>query len=204
MGSIVPKQFLLLRGKPVIWYPVKAFLDAFSDVEVIVVLPESFVAQGRILLNDLGNAHRIRFTTGGSTRFESVRNGLKLVTVPSVVFVHDGARCLLKPALIQTCYEATLQNGNAVPAIPAQDSVRLETATGNQSLDRNKVQMVQTPQTFLAEQLIPAFEQNYVPAFTDEASVAENAGITIHLVRGDSNNIKITRPMDLVLAEQLL
>ncbi|KAK6033540.1 putative 2-C-methyl-D-erythritol 4-phosphate cytidylyltransferase [Ostertagia ostertagi] len=184
MGASMPKQFLLLRNKAVLWHTLNAFLDAFTDVKIILVLPAQHIETGKEIIATLAAPRRVEITAGGDTRYQSVQKGLQLVEKDAVVFVHDGVRCLVTPALIQRCYAAAVERGNATPAIAAVDSIRIDTGTGNEVMDRNRVRIIQTPQTFLAEQLLKAFEQPYEPSFTDEATVVERMGIAIHLVEG--------------------
>ena len=120
------------------------------------------------------------------------------------VFVHDGVRCLVTKTLIHRCYEKTLLKGNAVPAISSVDSMRLEEGGSNKVLDRTKVKIIQTPQTFHSDQLKKAFQQDYRESFTDEASVVERLNIKINLVEGEDSNIKITRPADFAVAEKMI
>lgn len=204
MGTKVPKQFLLLHGKPVLWYTLNVFLDAYEDLEIILVLPEEHFETGRTILYATHAPHRIRMVAGGSTRFHSVQNGLSLIREESVVFVHDGVRCLLSRALVHRCYEKALRDGSAIPVIDSKDSVRLVTAEGNEAIDRSRVKLVQTPQTFLSGILLAAFKTEYLESFTDEATVVEASGCKVHLVEGEVNNIKITTPVDLGIAEKLL
>jgi 2-C-methyl-D-erythritol 4-phosphate cytidylyltransferase len=204
MGTTVPKQFLELRGKPVLWYTLKAFLEAFDDLRIILVLPESHIETGLAILRSTAQPDRISVTVGGETRFHSVKNGLSHIHRHSIVFVHDGVRCLLTPSLIQRCYKAALENGNAIPAMHAVDSIRIETFNNNELVDRNRVRIIQTPQTFYSDIIKAAFEQDYDEAFTDEATVVERLGVKINLVEGEASNIKITRPLDLLVAEKLL
>jgi len=208
MGTQVPKQFLMLRGKPVLWHTVNAFLDAYEDLEIILVVPEEHMETGKAVVYATDAPHRIRIVTGGATRFQSVRNGLRAVSDDSIVFVHDGVRCLLSKALIHHCYEQALQYGSAVPAIGARDSVRLVSPgvskAESEVLERDRVRLVQTPQTFLSSILLPAFETEYQERFTDEATVVEAAGGKVHLVEGEITNIKITTPIDLAIAEKIL
>ena len=143
-------------------------------------------------------------TTGGETRFHSVQNGLKHIKKHSIIFVHDGVRCLLTPDLVRRCYYAAVDKGNAIPAITATDTIRIETVNGNVQIDRDKVRMIQTPQAFFSELVKSAFEQDFHESFTDEASVVEKLGVKINLIEGESTNIKITRPLDLMIAEKVL
>lgn len=133
-----------------------------------------------------------------------MKNGLALVEDESVVFVHDGVRCLLTIELIHRCYGQAVETGTAIPAIASKDSIRLITEEGNAAFDRNKVMLIQTPQTFHSKIIVPAFQIDYKDKFTDEATVAEAYGMKVSLVEGEETNIKITRPVDLLLAEQIL
>ncbi len=223
MGTQVPKQFLMLRGKPVLWHTLKVFLDAYEDLEIILVLPEEHMETGRAILYSTEAPHRIRMVPGGATRFHSVKNGLEALgrnrmsgigitggaieavsTEASVIFVHDGVRCLLTTELVHRCYEHAVQYGTAIPVIDSKDSVRLVTPAGNEAIDRTFVKLVQTPQTFLSPILLSSYGVEYREAFTDEATVVEAFDHAVHLVEGEIHNIKITTPADLVLAEQLL
>ena len=204
MNSVVPKQFLLLKGKPVLHYTINAFLKAFDDCKIILVLPEDHIATGQELVNTFFDHNRIQITVGGRTRFHSVQNGLKLVDEDSIVFVHDAVRCLVSHDLIQRCYEAVLQYGSAVPVISSKDSLRILTDEGNEALQRDRVKLVQTPQTFYSKILLPAFNIDYQERFTDEATVVEAFGLKIYLVEGEENNFKITVPLDFELAERLM
>jgi 2-C-methyl-D-erythritol 4-phosphate cytidylyltransferase len=204
MGASIPKQFLPLRGKPLLWHTLTAFLTAFDDLQVILVLPESFIETGLAVVVDTPDPRRVQVTGGGSTRFHSVKKGLDLIDNDSIVFVHDGVRCLVTPGLIRNCHTAALAEGSAIPAITAMDTIRIVTAAGSEQIDRDNVRIIQTPQTFLSGIIKPAFEQAYLESFTDEASVVEASGRPIHLVEGEATNIKITRPMDLLVAEKIL
>jgi 2-C-methyl-D-erythritol 4-phosphate cytidylyltransferase len=204
MGTTVPKQFLLLHGKPVLWYSLNVFLRAYSDLEIILVLPAEHMSRGLDLLDKMTDKERIRIVEGGMTRFHSVANGLRLVEADSVVFVHDGVRCLVSTALVHRCYEEALASGSAIPVIDSRDSIRMVMDDGNVVIDRTRIKLVQTPQTFLSKILLPAYQTEYRLAFTDEATVVEAAGHTVQLVEGEANNIKITMPVDLVIAAQLL
>ena len=204
MGGSLPKQFLLLKEKPVLYYTIKTFLDAYTDIQVILVLPVDYTDMGQEIIDAWFDKDRIRITAGGETRFHSVQNGLSLIEEESIIFVHDGVRCLLSTDLIHRCYQQAVETGTAIPAIPSKDSIRLLTDEGNEAFDRNKVMLIQTPQTFHSKILIPAFQIDYKDKFTDEATVVEAFGMKVSLVEGEERNIKITRPVDIVIAEQLL
>jgi 2-C-methyl-D-erythritol 4-phosphate cytidylyltransferase len=206
MGTVLPKQFLMLKNKPVLYYTIKAFLDAYEDIKIILVLPDEYADLGREIIDAYFDYGRIQITSGGETRFHSVQNGLRQLQGEGLVFVHDAVRCLITTELIHRCYEHALQMGSAVPVVRAKDSVRLlnEEQNDNEVLDRTKVVLVQTPQTFHSRLLKPAFEIDYKERFTDEATVVEAFGLKISLVEGEDYNLKITRPVDLLIAERIL
>jgi 2-C-methyl-D-erythritol 4-phosphate cytidylyltransferase len=204
MNSSLPKQFLLLSGKPVLYYTLSVFLKAYKDLQAILVLPKEYISTGEKITQDFFNDKQIQITSGGNTRFHSVQNGLKLVKEESIVFVHDGVRCLVTESLIKSCYEAAMQFGSAIPAIPSKDSIRIINGQHSQTIDRTNIRLIQTPQTFQSNILLPAFETTYKPSFTDEATVVEASGSKINLIEGEENNIKITKPIDIIIAEKIL
>ena len=201
MGTTVPKQFLLLHGRAVLWYTLRTFLSADSDMQVVLAVPEAHLETAVELIKGLAGVERIRLASGGDTRFHSVRNGLeKIKGEESVIFVHDGVRCLVSKELIQRCYEQAVQLGSAIPVIDCPDSVRLAEEVGSKPIDRRRIKLVQTPQTFRSDILLPAYMQDHQEAFTDEATVIEEAGHPVYLIEGERTNIKITTPEDLVMA----
>lgn len=204
MSSNIPKQFLLIKNKPVLFYTIDTFLKAFDDLHLILVLPEDHISKGQEIIDAWFDNSRITICVGGRTRFHSVQNGLSLITEECIIFVHDGVRCLLSTELIRNCYSQAKESGSAIPAVSSKDSVRFLTEKGNKSLNRNNVKLVQTPQTFHSKILLPAFKIDYKDKFTDEATVVEAFGLTINLVEGEEKNIKITTPADLLTAEYLL
>ena len=204
MGGNLPKQFMLLHDKPILYYTLKAFLEAYDDLEIILVLPADHTAKGQEIIDAWFDKDRIHVTEGGDTRFQSVKNGLALVNEESIIFVHDGVRCLVSKNLIKRCYDTAVKTGSAIPVVSSKDSVRVISDNGNDAVDRNTVKLVQTPQTFHSGILLPAFNIDYKEKFTDEATVVEAYGMKVSLVEGEENNIKITQPADLLLAEKLL
>jgi 2-C-methyl-D-erythritol 4-phosphate cytidylyltransferase len=204
MGGKIPKQFMLLKGKPVLYYSLKAFLEAYEDLQIILLLPVDHTDMGQEIIDAYFDKDRVRITAGGDTRFQSVKNGLALIEEESIIFVHDGVRCLLTKDLIHRCYAQAVETGTAIPAISSRDSIRLVTEDANEALDRDKVMLVQTPQTFHSKILLPAFQIDYKDKFTDEATVVEAFGLKVSLVEGEEDNIKITRPVDLTMAEKIL
>ncbi len=203
MGSEIPKQFLLLNNKPVLQHAIAAFTNAFTDIAIVVVLPVVYLPEGKKIVEQFP-AHSIICIEGGATRFYSVKNGLALVPPHSIVFVHDAVRCLLTTKLIHSCYNKALEKGSAIPAVVATDSIRIINGNSSRTADRNNVRLIQTPQTFKSELLLEAFNQSYKDSFTDEATVVEALGKDVFLIEGDYNNIKITRPLDMILAEKIL
>lgn len=204
MGGDLPKQFMMLNNKPVLYYTLKAFSDAYDDMQLILVLPVDYTDMGQEIIDAWFDKKRIRITAGGDTRFQSVKNGLVLTEDDSIIFVHDGVRCLITGELIHRCYTQTLETGSAIPVISSLDSVRLKTDDGNDAIERNSVKLVQTPQTFHGKILRSAYQIDYKDKFTDEATVVEAYGMKVTLIDGEEENIKITRPMDMMIAEKIL
>lgn len=203
MGDKIPKQFLLLKGKPVLWYTLDSFLRAYADMQIVLVLPAEHLDRGRKIAL-MFEEKKISIAEGGATRFESVQKGLQFVKEECVVFVHDGVRCLVSVPLIQRCFNQAVLKGSAIPAVAATDSIRILNSDKHVVADRQKVRIVQTPQTFLSNIIIPAFSIAYNETFTDEATVVEASGTEVFLTDGEYDNIKITRPIDLIIAEKII
>ena len=204
MNTTLPKQFLLLNGKPVLYYTIDTFLKSFADLSIILVLPEEHIAAGQEIIDAFFDYTRIQITEGGRTRFHSVQNGLALITEECMVFVHDGVRCLVSTDLIKRCYEAAIDFGSAIPVVDCKDSVRLIKGDDNEAIERTRIKMVQTPQTFHSKILLPAYKIDYKDKFTDEATVVEAFGLKVNLIEGEEGNVKITNPMDIIITEQVL
>ncbi|MBL7720262.1 MAG: 2-C-methyl-D-erythritol 4-phosphate cytidylyltransferase [Flavipsychrobacter sp.] len=204
MGTALPKQFLPLAGRPVLYHSVRAFIDTFPDVHLVLVLPPEQLSYAHMVLQHFPAGLDLSVVAGGETRFHSVQNGLRSVPPGAVVFVHDGVRPLVSPALIRRCYEQAVAQGSAIPAIPVSDSIRMIKDNGSHAVNRELLRSIQTPQTFRSDVLLPAFAREWSDAFTDEATVVEAHGTDIFLVEGEKSNIKVTTPEDLVLAEALL
>ena len=175
-----------------------------TALDVALVLPHEYLPAGEEIAAMFDDSSRIQITAGGKTRFDSVKAGLQLVKEECVIFVHDGVRCLISVPLIQRCYNQALLKGSAVPAVAATDSIRIGEEDNHIVANRQQVRIVQTPQTFLSNILLPAFEQSFDESFTDEATVVEKYGATVYLTEGDYNNIKITRPVDMMIAERII
>lgn len=204
MGNVVPKQFLLLHDKAVLWYTLDTFLRAYADMQIILVLPEQHFGKGKAIIKSFPDANRIIISAGGDTRFHSVQSGLQHIKETAVIFVHDAVRCLVSVPLIHRCYKQAIEKGSAIPAVAATDSIRVLNETHHYIVNRQQVRIIQTPQTFLSEIILPAFAQEYNEAFTDEATVVEAYGKKVFLTEGEYDNIKITRPVDIMIAERIL
>lgn len=204
MGATMPKQFLVIEGKSILFHTVNQFVAAFADINFVIVLPADYIQEGKDLIASSGLTQHVQFTAGGETRFQSVKNGLAHVAPDAIVFVHDAVRCLLTPDLIQRSYQQALEKGSAIPAVASTDTIRITEGTKHHVVDRANVMMIQTPQTFNAAILQKAFEQAYQSSFTDEANVLETSGTEVFLIEGEYENIKITRPLDLAIAAYIL
>lgn len=204
MGSAVPKQFLPLVGRPVLYYSIRAFMDAFPDINLILVLPQEQMSYAQMVLESFEERIELTIVSGGETRYHSVQNGLKQVDREGIVFVHDGVRPLVSSDLIRQCYAQAAEKGSAVPAVPVTDSLRIVDESGSRPVDREQMRSIQTPQTFRSNIILPAFSQAFQPAFTDEATVCEAYGTKVFLIAGEKSNIKVTTPEDMIVAEALL
>ncbi len=204
MGTEIPKQFLLLKGKPVVMHTIQAFQQSDLKPEIILVLNVDFYPYWEKLCNDFNFSIPHQLVRGGTNRFNSVKNGLKAVKGKALVAIHDAVRPLVSNDLITRCYREAELNGNAVSAIPATDSVRKLTNGFSERLNRNEVFLVQTPQTFQSALLKKAYTQPCREEFTDDAAVVERAGASINLVAGEKLNFKLTFPEDLKVAELIL
>lgn len=205
MGGPQPKQFLELAGRPVLMHTLEAFDRWDASARLIVVLPEDQIDTWKRLCEAhvFGRIHRV--VAGGETRFHSVQNGLGAVASDGLIAVHDGVRPLVAPSVIAACFAAAADGGAAVPVVPVVESVREMDADGDsRPVDRTRLRVVQTPQVFRADVLRAAYCLPYDPRFTDDASVVEASGVAVRLVPGNRENIKLTTPMDLLLAEQLM
>ena len=205
MGGPQPKQFLELAGRPVLMHTLEAFDRWDASARLIVVLPEDQIDTWKRLCEAhvFGRIHRV--VAGGETRFHSVRNGLDAVASDGLIAVHDGVRPLVAPSVIAACFAAAADGGAAVPVVPVVESVReVDADGGSRPVDRTRLRVVQTPQVFRADVLRAAYRLLYDPRFTDDASVVEASGVAVRLVPGNRENIKLTTPMDLLLAEQLM
>lgn len=205
MGGEIPKQFIPVKGKPVLMRTLETFYACDPNIELIVVLPVEQRSYWEHLCAEYGFTLPHRIAAGGENRFHSVKNGLALVEEDGVVGVHDGVRPFISAEVIANCYAqaATLQA--VVPVTDVVETVRhLLPEGGSETVSRNDYKLVQTPQVFTVELLKRAYAQDYKPFFTDDASVVEALGQPVHLVSGNRENIKLTTPFDLKVAESLI
>jgi 2-C-methyl-D-erythritol 4-phosphate cytidylyltransferase len=204
MGMDTPKQYLELTGRPVLMHTIERFREFNDSIEIITVLPENQLR----FWNDLRKKYDFdiphTLVKGGSKRFISVKHGLEFVNSPGLVAIHDGVRPLVRKETIKRCFETAEKYGNAIPVISPADSLRYEEEEGNKPINRMHVKQVQTPQVFDVAKIKKAYLQAFDPSFTDDATVLEKTGETIHLVEGNRENIKITNPEDLFIAQTLL
>ena len=206
MGSDIPKQFLPIGGKPVLMRTLERFRAYDDALQIILVLPEAQQAYWRELCGQYHFDVEYRLANGGQTRFHSVQNGLALVPdeAEGVVGVHDGVRPFPSIEVIRNCYETARTRKAVIPVIPVVETVRHLEGDKSVTVPRGDYRLVQTPQTFDIQLLKAANRQPYNDGFTDDASVVESYGFEITLVEGNRENIKITTPYDLKIAEVLL
>lgn len=204
MNSEIPKQFLELGGRPVLMHSLIKFYTCGLSPEIILVLPASQMDFWDQLCIDYKFDIPVQLVKGGETRYQSVKNALELITEPGLVAIHDAVRPLVSIRTILAAYSEAEIYGSAVPVIPLKDSIRKTESASSMALDRTLYGIVQTPQCFQTALLKKAYEKEYKSTFTDDASVMESNGALIHLIEGTSDNIKITNPQDLVIAEVLL
>ena len=203
MGGDIPKQFLPVCGKPVLMRTLEAFHVYDASIHLILVLPVSQQAYWKQLCEEyqFNLAHEI--ADGGETRFHSVKNGLALIKENGLVGVHDGVRPFVSQEVIARCYDEALSSKAVIPVIGVVETVRHLTEEGSETVPRDQYKLVQTPQVFDVALLHRAYEQAYTELFTDDASVVEALGEKVYLVEGNRENIKLTTPFDLKLAELL-
>lgn len=203
METSTPKQFLLLAGIPVLMHTITAFHRTAFSPEIIVVLNQDFHDDWKRLCSKYGFTLPHLLIAGGETRFHSVKKGIAFTNSPSLVAIHDAVRPLIDVETIAQSYINAAKNGNAVVAVKSKDSVRRVIGNHSESLPREDIYLIQTPQVFQSDLLKAAYMQEYTPLFTDDASVVEKFGAEIHLIPGNYDNLKITYPGDLDIAESV-
>ena len=203
MGGDIPKQFLPVCGKPVLMRTLEAFHAYDASMRLILVLPVSQQAYWKQLCEEYQFELVHEIANGGETRFHSVKNGLALVEEDGLVGVHDGVRPFVSQEVITRCYEEAASLKAVIPVIGVVETVRHLTEEGSETVPRDQYKLVQTPQVFDVTLLRRAYQQEYTDLFTDDASVVEVLGEKVYLVEGNRENIKLTTPFDLKLAELL-
>ena len=206
MGTDIPKQFLPIGGKPVLMRTLERFREYSADLQIILVLPKAQQGYWRQLCQEYDFKVEYLMTDGGETRFHSVQHGLALIPddTEGVVGVHDGVRPFPSVEVIRNCYETARTAKAVIPVIPIVETVRHLKDETSVTVPRGDYRLVQTPQTFDIQLLKAANRQPYNEGFTDDASVVETFGIDVTLIEGNRENIKITTPYDLKIAEVLI
>ena len=201
MGSELPKQFLLLGGKPVLMHTIEAFYRYDADIQVVLVLPRDHQDYWKSLCSSYHFEIPHRIVDGGETRFHSVRNGLQVIGGTGLVGVHDGVRPFVSKEVIERCYLEAEQKQAVIPVVEVVETVRHLRGDESSTVPRNEYRLVQTPQVFSVPLLKKAYLQPYSPSFTDDASVVESFGEKVFLTEGNRENIKITTPFDLIIGK---
>jgi 2-C-methyl-D-erythritol 4-phosphate cytidylyltransferase len=213
MGTDLPKQFIPIAGKPVLMHTIEAFHKWDSEAEIIVVLPKEHQAYWKMLCEEIKGGAKHTVADGGETRFHSVRNGLSTIknilanrggSDKVIVGIHDGVRPFVSSDVIERCFEKADEFGAAIPVIPVVDSLRIKENGETKAVNRADYVAVQTPQVFEWKILLSSYDQPYSDRFTDDASVVESTGRKIATVSGNPENIKLTTPIDLLVAEKTI
>lgn len=204
MKSAIPKQFLLLDGKPLLMRTLERFHSFDNAIELIVVLPRHHHSLWNSLVAEYSFTVRHSVAAGGEERFHSVKAGLAQVSDDGLVAIHDGVRPLVSHDTIWRCYADAEEFGTAVPFVEPADSVRVLHGDESRPYPRHEVRLIQTPQVFHRSLIMRAYDRDFDPSFTDDATVAEVCGVNIHLTHGNRENIKITTPEDLAVAHVLI
>lgn len=200
MGSSLPKQFLLVDEVPVLMRTMKVFREAYSNIAIIVVLPHDQQAYWQLLCEQYHFEVSHQVVDGGATRFHSVCNGLAVASSDGLIAVHDGVRPFVSTDVIHACFEDAVRYRAVVPVVDMVESLRHVDGKKSEAVLRDEYKVVQTPQVFEATLLHDAYRQEYSDSFTDDASVVEYAGVDIHLTPGNRENIKLTTPFDMMIA----
>ena len=202
-SSETPKQFAKLHGRPVLMHTFHAF-SFLDDLRFILVLPKNLIDEWKSLCQKHGFKIDHKIAEGGPKRFHSIKSGLSLVPDNCLVAIHDGVRPLVSKETIQRCFDLAKRKKSAVPVAPVNDSLRQLDGLFSKAVNRDEFRIVQTPQVFYTTQIKKAYQQNFHLEFTDDASVFESAGHRIYITEGNPENIKITGPADLIVAENLI
>ncbi|MEA3443852.1 MAG: 2-C-methyl-D-erythritol 4-phosphate cytidylyltransferase [Bacteroidota bacterium] len=203
MNANIPKQFLLLGNEPVLMHSIRAFFSYDKNINIVLALPESQFDYWKKLCSDYNFSIPHLLVAGGETRFNSVKISVEKIS-EGLVAIHDGVRPLVSLSTIERTFRLAKKQGNAVPIIGIDDSVRIVNKGGHAAFNRNQIKIVQTPQVFRVEEIKLACQQPYNPGFTDDATVLEAFGKEVFLIDGNVENIKITNPIDLIIAGAMI
>ena len=207
MGGDIPKQFQLLQGVPILFHTLKRLHSFVPDATIVLVIPQAHLSLWQQLVATYGMPAPLQVAYGGANRFESVRNGLNQINSDNdaLVAVHDGVRPFVSREVVFRCFDAAALSGAVIPTIRPVETIRLSDADGRSHVfPRRHCHLVQTPQVFRLPLLRKAYLQEYRETFTDDASVVESMGHPIEMVEGNIENIKLTTPFDILLAESLV
>ncbi|AZI26990.1 2-C-methyl-D-erythritol 4-phosphate cytidylyltransferase [Pedobacter sp. G11] len=204
MQTETPKQFLLLNNLPVLMHTIRAFAQSNAQPKILLVINTEQQGYWRRLCEEFNFRIPHEVIDGGSERFYSVKNAIDFIEEDCVIAIHDAVRPLVSKQLIDHCFAEAEFKGNVIAAVQSSDSVRTLKNNKSAALKRDEIYLVQTPQTFKFSILKEAYTQDFITSFTDDASVVEAVGYEINIIEGERNNIKITYPIDLELAELLL
>lgn len=204
MQTSIPKQFIEINGKPILMHTIEAFYRYDNFISIILVLPPAQINFWKSLCIKHENSISHLIAEGGETRFHSVKNGLNLAETSSLIAIHDGVRPFVSNATIAGCFACAEKHKAVVPIVDLVDSIRYADEIENYTCDRTKYKLVQTPQVFAGDLLKKSYEQDFSPAFTDDASVVEALGAKIYLTEGNRENIKITTSFDLKIAQCMI
>lgn len=200
-----PYEFALVNGKPLLYYAVRTFLEAYDDLQVVLVLPETYIGNGQEVIDGYFDASRIVICPAGSNRFESVQKGIsRLNEEDCIVFVHDAVWCLVSDDLIHRCFTAATKNNTAIPALSIKGNVRRIEDDQSVVAKADDLRIVQSPQAFHSTILRTAFDIDYKPHFTDEAAVVEAYGLNVNLIEGEQCNIPVEDEHRLKFAQSVL
>jgi len=202
MGSDIPKQFIEINGLPILMHTIIQFYDYNPNIEIIIVLPKEHIVFWNELIEKYKFPISHKIISGGRERFYSIQNGLKEVS-GALIGIHDGVRPFVSIDVIKRVFQSAQIYGSAIPVIDLKESIRKVDDSESKSVNRDLFKIVQTPQCFTSEIIKKAYLQEFTDEFTDDSSVVEKMGYQIYLVKGNDENIKITTPIDLKLAEIL-
>jgi 2-C-methyl-D-erythritol 4-phosphate cytidylyltransferase len=204
MGSDTPKQFIEVAGKPILLHTINKFLQAVPDIDIVLVLPEKDSPYWKEIVRDHQLKARITVVNGGETRLESVRKGLSVIESDGLVAIHDAVRPMINVEVIRISFIQAEKFGSAIATVPLKDSIRRVKENISYPEPRTNFRLVQTPQTFEISKIKNAYNMVYNKNLTDDASVFQEAGFNVHLIEGNPENIKITTPEDLIIANAFL